>query len=194
MCSWRVRRLRVCAPGAGWNLGGAPYSLRCDVAALRHSSQIRFNQAPLCMPQPQVRGTERTTAGLVSNLRELPSREALALRAQAASQVRTAENLCEPKPPRVSSGLFYTTKMQDERPVLPEALRAQRPSEATRKATRPKMACALFPGGTEQTQETRQLPLSFTGSRRGDAAPGAGAHPVAPCQEGCACRAECLRN
>ena len=40
------------------------------------------------MPRLQVRGTERTSATLIGNLRELPSREALALRAQAASQVR----------------------------------------------------------------------------------------------------------
>ena len=38
----------------------------------------------------QVRGTEKTSEGLVMELRELPSREALALRAQAAGKSAAA--------------------------------------------------------------------------------------------------------
>ena len=75
------------------------------------------------MPQPQVRGTERSSAGLIRNLRELPSREALALRAQAASQVRT---------PKMSLGLFHKeTKVQEEHPDLSEAIRGRQPGAST---------------------------------------------------------------
>mmetsp|Transcript_5081 Transcript_5081/g.14590 ORF Transcript_5081/g.14590 Transcript_5081/m.14590 type:complete len:241 (+) Transcript_5081:616-1338(+) len=40
--------------------------------------------------QSRVRGTEKSASSLVRDLRELPSRDALALRAQAAAQVATA--------------------------------------------------------------------------------------------------------